>query len=286
MDGVINLYKHRDITSHKATQQVKEILKAKKAGHTGTLDPFAEGVLLVCLNRATRIAEYLSVLDKEYEAVIRFGVTTDTYDYTGEILREEDPSGLTEERVSEVIHSFRGVYNQEPPMYSAKKMKGTPLYKLARKGIQVQRSTEKVNIHSIVLTDWQPPEATIRIVCSKGTYIRSVVHDIGTRLGVGAIVKELKRLAVGRFRINDSVGLDALSRGDFYLYSIDEALSHLPEIVLNEREYRLAIHGTGFRIDTYFPEGTLLRLKSPAGEFIGIAKINKENFLRIDKIIV
>lgn len=297
---IINLHKPPGITSHKAAKRVQKILGAFRTGHTGTLDPFAEGVLLVCLNNATRIAEYLSGLDKEYIVYFRFGITTDTYDITGSVIREVRDPGVSEDDLRKTITSFIGEIDQEPPMYSAIKVEGTPLYKLARKGISIERKRRKVFIQSIDLIEYSPPNVTIRSRCSKGTYIRTLVHDIGESLGVGATVTALKRTSVGGFRIEDSTRFEDLKDGRFRPYTMDEAIQHLGEIILDGIQCSYALRGRGFYIketqiswfkdtasdQTILMEDTVstIRLKDPSWKLIGIGRLHKDGFVRIEKI--
>ncbi len=284
-DGiVISLNKPPDITSHQAGRKVQRILGALKAGHAGTLDPFAEGLLLVCLNGSTRIAEYLSSLEKEYIAHFQLGMVTDTLDITGSIVKEEDPSGITEDRVSGVLGQFEGELMQMPPMYSAIKQRGVPLYKLARKGITVQREERRVFIGLMELLSFSLPEFVVRIRCSKGTYIRSLARDIGEALGVGAVVKRLQRTAIGHFTIGNSVSFEALQKGGFTFFTMDEALAHLGELILNEEQFRLAGHGTAFFAGIGFSEGELVRLKNPSGDFFAIGKLRNGGLMKIEKV--
>ncbi|VAX34120.1 tRNA pseudouridine(55) synthase [hydrothermal vent metagenome] len=281
---VINLNKPPDITSHQAGRKVQRILGASKSGHAGTLDPFAEGVLLVCLNDATRITEYLSSLEKEYIAHLQLGIVTDTLDITGSIIKEENPAGITEDRIIGVLRQFKGELMQMPPMYSAIKQKGVPLYKLARKGITVQREERRVFIAMMELLSFSLPEFVVRIRCSKGTYIRSIARDIGEALGVGAVVKRLQRTAIGHFKIEDSVSFEALGKGVFTFSTMDEALGRLNELTLNEDQFRLAGHGTGFFAEVGISGGEPVRLKSPAGDFFAIGKLKDGGFMKIEKV--
>ncbi len=284
--AVVNLYKPPGITSHQAARKVQGILGAMKAGHAGTLDPFAEGVLLVCLNRATRIAEYLSSLDKEYVAVLRLGVVTDTLDVTGRTVKEEDPRGIGEETIVEALRRFKGEISQVPPMFSAIKRQGVPLYRLARKGVTVEREARTVLVSSLDLLSYSPPDVILRIRCSKGTYIRSLARDIGEVLGVGAVVKELKRTAIGGFTERDALSFTTLERGEGRLYSLDEALSFMRELTLDDDRFRLAIHGTGFDTAAGIPEGELLRLKGPDGLCFAVARSRGGGSIRIEKVLV
>lgn len=284
--GIINLNKPPGITSHKATKKVQKILSAYRAGHAGTLDPDAEGVLIVCLNEATRITEYLAELEKEYLVQMQLGLKTDTYDLSGNIISERDPSGVTEQRLREVVKEFVGEIQQEPPMYSAIKKDGVPLYRLARKGITVERKKRIVRIQSILVLSFSLPDAIIRVRCSKGTYIRSLVNDIGERLSVGAVVKKLQRTRVGHFGIDEAVGFEDLERGTYNLITIDEALSHIPSLRLTPRQHRLALHGTGFNISVDFPENTILRLLDPEEEkTFAIGRVKDFRMVKIEKVL-
>src|SRR3989338_3384389 len=240
MDLIINLNKRKGITSHQATTEGKKIFKAKKAGHTGTLDPSATGVLLICLNKATRLASYFSPLNKEYRAVMKLGETTDTQDAEGNIIERNEQIEIDEATIANTLKSFKGEIHQIPPQFSALKHKGKPLYKYAKKGINIPLEPRKVLIHSIELLNIAIPYVCFRVLCSKGTYIRTLCHDIGKRLGTGAHLSELERTAVGPFNANDSLSIDALKSiaatgtSGKGIYSMDTALSWMPEIKIKE----------------------------------------------------
>lgn len=205
MDGIINVYKEKGFTSHDVVAKLRGILQMKKIGHTGTLDPDATGVLPVCIGKATKVCDLLTDKDKVYEAVIRFGVTTDTLDMTGTVTGEY-PVAVTKEQLVDTLAAFVGEIDQIPPMYSAIKINGKKLYELARKGQEVERKPRRVTIHELTLLDENPEqkECTIRVHCSKGTYIRSLCSDIGEKLGCGAAMKELVRTRVGQFELADA----------------------------------------------------------------------------------
>ncbi|HHN64523.1 MAG TPA: tRNA pseudouridine(55) synthase TruB [Nitrospirae bacterium] len=285
MDGVINLYKPADITSHRAVQKIRTILNVKKAGHAGTLDPFAEGVLLVCLDRATRISEYLTALPKEYIVEMLLGVRTDTYDITGTVVERRDYSSVKEEELHSLLKQFVGLYRQVPPIYSAKKKRGIPLYRYARKGIAVEAEPQDVFIHEIELLDFSPPLVRFKVRCSRGTYIRSLVDDLGERAGTVATVRRLKRTAVGEFTEEDSMTMEMISEGRYRLYTIDEALYFLPEYRLSERELYLAVHGTGFRIEGDIPRNIPVRLKTD-GRVVAIGTVGEGNVMKINKVLL
>ena len=200
MHAVVNLDKPAGLTSRTAMVLAQRALGAKRAGHAGTLDPLATGVLLVCLDEATKISGYLLDLEKEYTATLKLGERTDTLDAEGTVVERVEDFSVTESQVEKVLEKFRGGIEQVPPMYSALKRSGTPLYKLARKGITVERPPRKVRISELELTGFAPPLLELRITCSKGTYIRTLADDIGADLGMGAHVTALRRLRIGHFR--------------------------------------------------------------------------------------
>ena len=208
INGIVNIYKEKGYTSHDVVAVLRKVVGQKKIGHTGTLDPDATGVLPVCLGRATKVCELLTDHDKTYEALLLLGKTTDTQDISGEVLEERDPGDLTEEEVRSCIESFIGEYDQIPPMYSALKVNGKKLYELAREGKTVERKSRKVQIHGIRILEMNLPHVRMEVDCSKGTYIRTLCHDIGQKLQVGGCMEELERTKVGRFLKEDAVTLD------------------------------------------------------------------------------
>ena len=210
--GVLNLNKPSKLTSREAVDCVKRILDVKKAGHGGTLDPDATGVLLICLGDGTKLFEALQVGTKEYEGTLILGITTDTLDANGQIIKTADMSQITADQIRSVRQQFVGEIEQMPPMFSAVKHKGKPLYKLARRGIEVERRSRRVFIESIELLSCNIPEVRFRVVCSKGTYIRVLAADIGSALGCGAHLSDLTRTRSGVFKIEGAHTLDSLKR--------------------------------------------------------------------------
>lgn len=206
MDGLLNVYKERGFTSHDVVAKLRGILKQKKIGHTGTLDPEAEGVLPVCLGKATKVCGLLTEKDKEYRAVLLLGITTDTQDTTGKIQKECDVEA-EEAAIKEAVMSFVGEYEQLPPMYSALKVGGKKLYELARQGKEVERKKRQVQIHRIVIEKVELPRVTMTVNCSRGTYIRTLCHDIGNRIGCGGCMESLVRISVSDFHIKDAMTL-------------------------------------------------------------------------------
>ena len=209
--GILNIYKEAGFTSHDVVAKLRGIIKQKKIGHTGTLDPQATGVLPVCLGKATKLCDMLTDTKKEYRAVFRLGLTTDTEDIWGETLRESDIS-VSEDKVRKTICSFKGGYDQIPPMYSALKVNGKKLYELAREGKVIERKARPVTIYEITNLEICLPEFTMTVVCSKGTYIRSLGRDIGEKLGCGACMTSLERTAASGFHKKDSHTLDEVEK--------------------------------------------------------------------------
>jgi tRNA pseudouridine55 synthase len=232
LDGILNINKPQGKTSYSIVALVKRLSGEKRVGHAGTLDPAATGVLPVCLGRGTRVIEFLVDTTKIYRAEIEFGIATDTYDSSGKITRQGDPSGITKHQLESALDSFRGTIQQTPPMYSAVKHNGQPLYKLARAGIRVERRSRTAVIHRLELTSWQPPTATLEIECSKGTYIRSLAHDLGQALGCGAHLKSLIRTRCGLFDIKDAISVSQLEEA--FRYGYWEHFVYPPDIVLQD----------------------------------------------------
>jgi len=240
MDGILNINKPAGQTSFSVVARIRRLSSERRVGHAGTLDPAATGVLPVCLGKGTRIIEFLVDTTKRYLAEIELGTATDTYDSTGQITRRADPSGITREQLEAAIISFRGNIRQIPPMYSAVKHQGQPLYKLARAGIEIERKSRPVTIHHLEILDWQKPVINMEVECSKGTYIRTLAHDLGESLGCGAHLKSLVRTGCGGFDIKDSISMPELEEAfhhgywQQYVHPIDKALSHQRAIVVNE----------------------------------------------------
>ena len=246
--GMINVYKEKGFTSHDVVAKLRGICKQKKIGHTGTLDPDAVGVLPVCLGCATRLCDMLTDKDKEYVAVLRLGITTDTQDATGKVLAEKEVS-VSEEEVRAVIASFEGEQLQIPPMYSALKVNGKKLYELAREGKEIERKARPIVVHEIEILSENMPEFTIRVKCSKGTYIRTICHDIGQKLSCGGAMVSLKRTKVGNFGIEDAYTLsqieDMAKEGKLceILLPVEKVFEKLPEIRVKETAMKALLNG-------------------------------------------
>lgn len=286
MDGILNIYKEKGYTSHDVVAKLRGILKTKKIGHTGTLDPDAQGVLPVCVGRATKLCDMLTDKDKAYETVMLLGKTTDTQDITGSVLSESElGEDITAEKVTEVINSFVGEYMQVPPMYSALKVNGKKLYELARSGIEVERKARKAYIHSIEIKDISLPRVTMTVNCSKGTYIRTLCHDIGETLGAGGCMEELLRIKSGQFEINDSIKIDDVKkyvddgRISDIMKPIDGVFEKYQKCIV-KKEYNVLIYNG----NKFSPQNVLNRTDAKDGEevrvydednfFIGIYRYN------------
>lgn len=285
MNGFIVIDKPAGITSHDVVSRVRRILGTRKVGHTGTLDPFATGVLPVAVGEGTKAIPFLDEGFKRYEALMRLGVATDTLDITGRVLNEADCSSVGREQLEAVLTRFTGHISQVPPMFSAIKRDGQPLYKLARQGVEVERQPRRVEIASLELLSFAPPLAGLRIVCSRGTYIRSMADDIGNALGCGATLQELRRTASGPFDISMALSLelleDASRQGslDAVFVSPYAALDHLTAIPLSESGLAMVRNGRppGWE-DTeaaipYAGETPVLARLSHAGALVAIARL-------------
>ncbi|MEW6117174.1 MAG: tRNA pseudouridine(55) synthase TruB [Nitrospirota bacterium] len=290
MNLVINLNKPHGITSQEAVTDVKKRFKVRKAGHAGTLDPIATGVLLVCLNEATKITGFLSDLDKEYLMTAKLGEATDTYDTEGSITKTVTDFEVTREDVERAARKFIGDIEQTPPMYSAIKVNGTPLYELARKGVVIERKPRSVTISAIEIVRFESPFLTLKVTCSKGTYIRSLCNDIGDDLGVGAHLVELIRTRIGAFTIDNAAAIDELPQKSSALCSVDDALHHLPEIRLEGDTLRKAKNGNPVIIEPgrwgirETEKAPFIRLKDPDGKLFGIGKI-RNNLIKIERLL-
>ncbi|MCS7215728.1 MAG: tRNA pseudouridine(55) synthase TruB [Thermodesulfovibrio sp.] len=284
MNAVVVLNKPEGFTSQEAVNKVKKILKAKKAGHAGTLDPIATGILLICTNEATKITPFLMELEKEYVFTSQFGISTDTYDIEGKIIKTTENFQLDRTKLEEILKKFTGEIMQIPPMYSAVKVEGKPLYKLARKGIEIERKPKKVIVHLINIESFEPPFVTFRVVCSKGTYVRSLCNDIGEELGMGAHIVKLTRTRVGEFRIEDSVGLEELKIPLSYnfatstfslphqkgILSIDKALYFLPSVKIQDSIVQRFLNGNSIKIPSGIVPSGWVKVKDSRDKILGI----------------
>lgn len=280
MDGIINVYKEKGFTSHDVVAKMRGILRMKKIGHTGTLDPAAEGVLPVCLGKGTKLCDMLTDKTKTYQAVMLLGQETDTQDTTGNVLAEY-PVTVTEEAVREAVLSFLGSYMQIPPMYSALKVNGKKLYELARAGKEVERQARPVEILEISVDEIKLPRVTMTVTCSKGTYIRTLCYDIGRKLGCGACMEQLLRTRVDCFRLEDSLRLAEIEalrdagRVEEYVMPVDGVFLHFPELHTKNEGDKLAHNGNPLpALDSLFLEMPThyetVRVYDSQKQFIGI----------------
>lgn len=269
--GIINVLKPCGMTSHDVISFMRRVLNTKKIGHSGTLDPDAAGVLPVFAGTATRLLEYALEDGKSYRAEITFGIKTDTGDDSGAVVQTSDLPTCSAEEFAAVLKEFTGVQKQLPPMYSALKLNGQPLYKLARKGIEVEREARKIFISRLQLISFNPQKAVLDVECSKGTYIRTLLEDICARLGVCGTMSFLLRTSAGGFKIEDAVTLQELEAEPLrYLLPEETAVMHLTEAVLTERQAWRITQGVATSM-AGMADG-LYRLKGQSGEFYGIGK--------------
>jgi len=282
LSGILNVNKPKGWTSHDVVDRVRSLSGVRKVGHAGTLDPLATGVLLVCVGKATRVAQYLMKSRKLYRAVVRLGVSTDTYDAEGEVIRSVPEVNVTREEVKRALEEFKGVISQVPPMYSAVKVRGKRLYQLARRGEEVARQPRQVEIHDIRLVEWQKPFLTIEVECSPGTYIRSLAHDLGEKLGCGAYLVELVRLRSGRFSLEDAVTIEeieeacAAGRLKRLLHPLDTALLDLPATTLERGEEKRIRTGQKVRGSPPSDGDGLYRAYSFDGRFLALVEWDSE----------
>jgi len=281
MDGIFNINKPTGMTSHDVVAIIRKHLKQKRVGHAGTLDPLASGVLPICVGQATRVAEYLSESGKAYRADINFGTATDTYDAEGPITATASTADLTLNMIEETLEQFRGPQMQYPPRYSAIKIQGQPAYKRARAGEAIVLEPRPIVIYSLEIRDWIPPRLTLAIECSKGTYIRSLAHDLGMQLGCYAYLEALVRTRSGPFTLSDSITLEQLADAvetnsiQHYSFPLDKALEQYPAMKLDVETAKRIKHGNTFNNPVANNSG-LARVYDTNGAFIAIAEWNEE----------
>ena len=297
--GILNIDKPLGQSSHDVVERVRALTRVRRVGHAGTLDPLATGVLVVCVGRmATRVVEYLMDEPKVYRTDVQLGAVTATFDAEGEVLATS-PVDVGRDEVESALAQFRGVIRQIPPMYSAVKHRGKPLYKLARRGIEVEREPRRVEIYRLDLVAWEPDaeeaRCTLEIKCSAGTYVRVLVHDLGQNLGCGAYVTGLTRLASGDFHLEDAVTLEqfaqAVEEGRWFdlLEPVDEALAHrFPPLYLDADEARRLCSGQPFSHgDEKTEDEALARAYGPEGRFLALAAYDRhESVWRPHKVFV
>ena len=272
MNGALIIDKPRGITSHDAVQAVRRMLGLRRAGHLGTLDPLATGVLVVLLGAATRLATFYSNREKVYEAVIRLGFSTDTYDSTGSATSADQKSEIDEPNLKAILSEYLGTIEQQPPIFSAKKVLGVPAYRLARNGLSVTLKKTMVTIHELRLISYDGSFVRLHTRVSSGTYIRSLAHDIGQRVGVGAHLIELRRTAVGEFNFSQAITLDELQKqvvaGMVSIIPPERLLPEIPAVLLEESSALAVAHGINLEVRLNSPQ---IRLLQPSGRLLGIA---------------
>lgn len=297
LNGILLLNKPMGMTSNAALQAVKAMFFAAKAGHTGSLDPLATGVLPICFGEATKFSQFLLDSDKVYRTTVVLGETRTSGDADGEVLEQRDASALTAEQVGGALESFRGEIEQLPSMYSAIKVGGTPLYKLARAGQEVERERRRVVVHDIRLEGFRPgtrAEADLYIACSKGTYVRTIAEDLGQQLGVGAHVGRLHRVQAGPFGEDRAISLDALetmrqekafAAMDALILPVDTAVADLPEVLLTPNSGYYLRQGQPVLVP-HLPTSGLVRIRVEDGEFLGVGEILEDGRLAPRRLVV
>ena len=293
ISGIIVLDKAVGLSSNKALQEVKWLFEANKAGHTGSLDPLATGVLPLCLGEATKVSQFLLNSDKRYRARIKLGIRTDSADSEGQVIAQCDEVNVSREQVEQALQSFKGETQQIPPMHSALKVDGVPLYKLAREGKTISREARSICVYELELTDFQGDEIELEITCSKGTYIRTIADDLGQDLGCGAHIIALRRLQAGAFTEADCVSTDALrevkekhgmDRLDQNLIPMDRAIEDLPEVNLPSIAASQFKNGQSVLV-RHLPEEGLVRLYEEE-QFIGIGCIDDDGKVAPKRLIL
>lgn len=284
-NGIINVYKEKGFTSHDVVAKLRGILKQKKIGHTGTLDPEAEGVLPVCLGKATKLCDLLTDKDKTYEACLRLGIQTDTQDMTGKVLKEAEVS-VSGEKAKEAVLSFVGEYDQIPPMYSALKVNGKKLYEYAREGIEVEREPRRVTIYSIEIKKIELPRVWFSVACSKGTYIRTLCNDIGEKLGCFGCMETLVRTKASVFEMENSLKLSEIeqlrneNKIDTVLFPLDAMFETMSSATVKKEFYKLLYNGNPLSMEFFEGEhrkDSQIRVYDRENHFIGIYSWEERN---------
>lgn len=283
ISGVLVVDKPVGMTSHDVVQAVRNGTSLRRAGHTGTLDPRASGVLVILVGPAVRLSEYVSASDKRYQAIIRMGSKTDTFDADGTFTQDsQETVDVTEQQFEEALKTFVGEIEQTPPPYSAVKVKGRKAYEMARKGEEVQLEPRKITVHHLEVLEWAPPEAVIDVHCSSGTYVRSLANDLGEKLGCGAYLVGLRRTKSGRFSLRDAVPLrklqEAFQAGNWYQYLIPaaEALGDWPSIELSPDDVEGVRHGHRAKAEADTVVGSQVRGVSTQGELVALMECVEE----------
>ncbi len=287
IDGLLIIDKPEGMTSFGVVREIKNIFSIKKAGHIGTLDPFATGVLPIALNEGTKLIPFLEEEPKEYEALMKLGEETDTEDSTGNVVSRKPLGDLSPERICDIFQTFAGKQRQKPPMYSALKVNGSPLYRLARKGIEIERDEREIEIFDIKIEEINSPFISFRVSCSKGTYIRTLTKEIGRRIGCGGHLFKLRRIRSGPFALENAISLqnlrEIIKKEELYnwLIPLKYLLREMPELVGDEDMLRKVRHGMGLTVRDLlmkslpeFHKGQCLKISSTEGRLVAILKSN------------
>ena len=288
--GVVLLDKPAGISSNRALQKVRGIFQARKAGHTGSLDPFATGMLPICLGEASKTAAFMLEAGKRYRATARLGEATTTGDIEGEVIQTCPVPDIEPQTISTTLQQFVGQIEQVPPMYSALKFEGKPLYEYARAGIEIDRPARPVTIHQLDLVDWQSPELSFDVYCSKGTYIRTLAEDIAKALQSCAHLVKLRRLEIEPFAKHTMVTLDQLQQASDsgglhrHLLAIDAGLPDWSRVDLNQEQQGKFIHGNRFPFSSIGTSTDNVRVYGPGGNLLGLAEISTEGILKPTKV--
>lgn len=293
-NGIINIYKEKGYTSHDVVAKARRILSEKRIGHTGTLDPQAEGVLPLCIGQATKVVQYITDADKCYEAEVILGAYTTTEDQTGEVVETFDVK-VTKEEVEQAVASFKGTYHQIPPMYSAIKINGVRLYELARKGIIVERPKREVKIYDCKIISWLTEKKfKIQVHCSKGTYIRTLCTDIGQKLGCGAYMGDLLRTKAGMFTLENSISLGELEADKqhimHYLYPLEDIFSQYPKVYIKSTASKRLCNGNKLVADDFFDlevktNQEFIRVYDGSGHFMALYRFDRQdNDFKVEKM--
>lgn len=291
MNGILNIFKPKGMSSFDVVRVIKKVAKTGKVGHTGTLDPEATGVLPVCIGRATKIIDYIMDSEKVYEVTFKLGVRTTTYDLEGEVLEERDTSNLRNEDILAVVKEFIGEYSQVPPMYSALKQNGIRLYELARQGIEVEREGRLIKIYNIEDIKINNPYVSMKVTCSKGTYIRSLCYDIGEKLRVFATMTDLNRAKTSVFSQENSINVNDLTEENIvdHIVTMEEALRKYEAITVQGKYVKLLINGVRVADNRFTKDeiinNRLYRVYDEDSNFIGLGKRNNSGF-KIEKLLI
>lgn len=288
MDGIINVLKHAGVSSHDIVQQIRKILRTKKVGHTGTLDPDAVGVLPICIGKATRLVEYLTSSTKRYRALIEFGYETNTQDASGQITKSTELPVLNKNEFEKTLERFIGELEQVPPMFSAVKINGQPLYKLAREGKDIEREARKIKIYDLKLIDYNQKSALIDVTCSKGTYIRTLCQDIGKSLNSSAYMSFLVRIQSGIFHIENAYTLVEINQltSDNYLINMADCLNDWPNLEFSGDDITRINHGNSVSLVNYVKpviENERYKVLDQNKQLLAVGVI-RENYFKPEKV--